>query len=619
MALYASKIGLWMYQSDLNEVERGETGETGHPKWHLYPIPFATGTCNCDWSTSNKALSSLFSTLLRIFLGIIFVYSLDSNQRTLSRYRSTCLFTRLQHSRSLHILNNLVEGNLILVINMPLQIQFNWSQGRAFVQDGTIYYSPNCSRTIMIPSECLVSSPFNVPQLDVSMFKQPVWWSDVYGWQAFIPLAPSYTSSPFEPFCWMPRIVEVKSSHHREILYEMEGAESHRWRERENLLVTAAEQIRIWYKISGNMPPRPSHFNYESAHKSYAVAKKMISLACDCSAYSRPDPNSPFPVWYSRLEERHNYPAAWLDGLTSSTVCSYNIQTTPRVGVVFQWSIDDVHRPPIEWFHSRHIPMWFVWSSAEEQHAREDRSYSFLQPPEYLIQGALTMLFVSPSVKIPLAGLIMQHYYSLGSDPMTNETVKLLALKYAPLFVLRYTTKMFLDQDRDVGNPDPSIDAALRDVLKHKQAEQHAASRAEAAIPTQTMLDVKKKGSLYNHWEEYFAKRLKRHQEKLNVETPKEWQIWLSRERNPSVKNADMYTWKKIQSSGGKELYMRLKVDKKKNATVHGDFQEHHRIFNSFDNEWDLCKEFGRDSNMASQDSDSEDNVDESDYEADDD
>jgi hypothetical protein len=248
---------------------------------------------------------------------------------------------------------------------MSPPIQFDWSQGHAFVQEGTIFYSPNCSRTVLIPTEASTHSPFNLKHLDASEFKQPVWWTDVYGWQSFIPLAPSYTSSPFEPFCWMPRIVEVSAlvdpksaSGIRERRYEMHPDDCIVWTKREKLLVEAAELIRIWFKIPGNMPPPPSRFNYSRAHKSYRIAKRMISLARDwfsvwmgfvsyliaCTErfgpsasplYSRPDSDSPFPVWYHRLQEVHKYPAAWLDGLSASTVCSYDMKT-PRAGVVFE-------------------------------------------------------------------------------------------------------------------------------------------------------------------------------------------------------------------------------------------------------------------------------------------
>jgi hypothetical protein len=505
---------------------------------------------------------------------------------------------------------------------MSSPIKFDWSQGRAFVQEGTIFYSPNCSRTVLIPARASTLSPFETNRLEASLFKQPVWWTDVYGWQSFIPLAPSYTSSPFEPFVWMPRIVEVdvpvdplSMSEKQERRFVMHPEDCFVWTERERLLTEAAERIRIWYKIPGNLPPPPSKFNYSQAHKSRRIAKKMISLARDwfgvwmgfvsyliactkkfgpssSSSYSRPDPSSPFPVWYRRLEEVHNYPAAWLDGLMTSTICSYDA-TTPRAGVVFEWNKADQTRPDIEWFLAHNIPMWFVWSKEQEQAISYDRSLTFLKPPNDLIQDALSLLFHNPSSKIPLAGVIIQRYYNLGSDPITNETVKLLKFREAPSFVLEYTTHMFLSQASASARIDP--EESLKPVLLAKQAEQHAAaSRAAAAIPTQPMIEnaEEEKGKLFNDWRDFLAIREKRQQEIIKVESSKDRQKRLSREENPRVKNADLYTWEKIRSSGGKEVYMRLRVNKKRNEQVFASYERHQRIYNSLANEWDLCREF---------------------------
>ena len=74
----------------------------------------------------------------------------------------------------------------------------NSNNGRVFLQDGTIFHSPNCSRPAIIPPQTNYSSPpFNQLRLNSSMFKQPIWWTEFGGWLSFIPLAPSFTSTPF--------------------------------------------------------------------------------------------------------------------------------------------------------------------------------------------------------------------------------------------------------------------------------------------------------------------------------------------------------------------------------------------------------------------------------------
>ncbi|PPQ87212.1 hypothetical protein CVT25_014510 [Psilocybe cyanescens] len=92
-------------------------------------------------------------------------------------------------------------------------LKFDWSQSSVFLQDSVIYYSPNSHCTMIIPlrldSIPPPPPPFDVPGLHVGMFKQPVWWTEAYGWMVFVPLAPFFISTPFYEFCWTPGTEEV--------------------------------------------------------------------------------------------------------------------------------------------------------------------------------------------------------------------------------------------------------------------------------------------------------------------------------------------------------------------------------------------------------------------------
>ena len=138
--------------------------------------------------------------------------------------------------------------------------------GIVFVQNGTIFYSPNSYRLVKVPPSH-INEPFNQARLNISMFKQPVWWSMFWGWQSFIPLSPSFTSSPFETFCWMPRILEVdvfcnlpSGEKQKERRYQMAQDEIWNWKHRESLITNAAKILRLQFKIPGNIPPLPSMF-----------------------------------------------------------------------------------------------------------------------------------------------------------------------------------------------------------------------------------------------------------------------------------------------------------------------------------------------------------------------
>ncbi|KAF8811665.1 hypothetical protein BYT27DRAFT_7276416 [Phlegmacium glaucopus] len=436
--------------------------------------------------------------------------------------------------------------------------------------DGTIFYSPNCNRPVIIPPHTpYSSSPFTQPRLNASMFKQPIWWSEFWGWVSFIPLAPSFTSTPFALFSWMPWIEQV----------EMCLDDIYLWKKSEELVVEAARRIQLFFGIQGNAPPTPSTFRYDCPHKSHAVTKRMISVSCDwfivwmgflsylisrvelCHRDARPPlPALLLPDWYNLLRNKNNYADSWLDGLSSSTVCSFDLRT-PRAGI-------EERRPQIEWFYHHHVPLWFTWTCTEEQAIRSDRRLSYLEPPVEMVQQALMLLFSSPN--LPLAGLIMKKYFKLGNDPITNETLDLLRLEHAP-----------------------SSDLKL--LVESRKREHQAAAEAAASFPAQGMLDtvqVEKKGKLFSHFDDFFSAREKRQAEMIRVESAQDRQRRESRERDCPIKNMTMYTWEKVWSSGGQEMYMWVRVNKREHEDVYSLYGRSERLYNAASNEWDFCKDF---------------------------
>ena len=464
------------------------------------------------------------------------------------------------------------------------------------------------------------------------MFKQPVWWSVFWGWQSFIPLSPSFTSSPFETFCWMPHVQAVdvfctlpSGEKQVERKYQMAEDDISNWKHRENLITNAAQIIRLQYKISGNTPPLPSSFHYDKPHKSFNVAKRMISVSRDWfviwmgllsyiisqTKVQHPHsvavlPPSPLPFWYEYLREIHKYPDSWLDGLSSSTVCSFNIKT-PRAGVIFQWSNHDSTRPPIDYFLENHVPMYFMWTSTEEKAISVDYALAYLRPPTDLVQEALTILFSTSS--LPLAGLVMQQYCRLGDESVTDETLKILRLEHASSSVFNFIALEYVHQTASLRKVAAGASSALKTLAASRDRELHAAAESAVAFPFQGMLDRgEDTGKLYNHFDDFFTARAKRQAELIQLESNRDRQRRESREQNPGIKNSTMYTWEKTRSSGGQELYMRVRVKKTCNEDVYSEYRPSQRSFNAFSNEWDFCHEFhfGSDEGYNS-DSDSDD------------
>ena len=230
---------------------------------------------------------------------------------------------------------------------------FDYSNGSAVVQNGTIFYSPNCTRPVVIPSRLVYASdPFHQPHLNTSLFKQPVWWSQGWAWQSFVPLVPSFFFMPFEPLCAMPRIEEVTFSFvgpsgetQRETRFRMHEDDIQLWVTEEECITKVAHVIKLRYGIPGNLPPKPSSFHFDHAHKSHPIAKRMICLSWEWFAIwmgyvsyliaktaslvpsGTQDYSSQAPDWYNHLRYMHKFSETWLDSLLLSTICTFDLGT----------------------------------------------------------------------------------------------------------------------------------------------------------------------------------------------------------------------------------------------------------------------------------------------------
>lgn len=224
----------------------------------------------------------------------------------------------------------------------------------------------------------------------------------------------------------MPRIEEVTFSYpgqsgdiRRETHFRMNKDDIQRWNVEEKHIIQVACVIQLCYGISSSLPPEPSSFHYDHAHKTHKVTKRMIYLSHEWFAIwmgffsyliakaatripnGKVDMSSPAADWYNHLRNEHKFSETWFDSLRLSSVCNFDM-STPRTGIIFQWSDENKYRESIDWFYRYYIPLWFVWSSKEEEHISRNPSLAYLRPPNDLIQQALTKLFSVSD--IPLTG-----------------------------------------------------------------------------------------------------------------------------------------------------------------------------------------------------------------------
>jgi len=227
------------------------------------------------------------------------------------------------------------------------------------------------------------------------------------------------------------------------------------------------------------------------------------------------------------------------------------------------------------------------------------------------------LLFAVPNV--PLVGLIIQQYFRLGNDPVTNQTIKFLCLQYAPSFVFEFTAKRFINQEFALERihfkqSQETINTDLRALKASQENQCQAAAEAPSSFLHDGLLTtVEEKGKIFNHYDNFFTACERHQEEMMRVESPQDRKTRESRARNPAVKSAKAYVWEKTQSSGGCELYKRVQVNKKRNEDMYSFYKPYQRLYNAFANEWDLCEYFSF-GNMDGYDSNSDDGYDDQGY-----
>ncbi|KAF9034395.1 hypothetical protein BJ165DRAFT_679512 [Panaeolus papilionaceus] len=504
----------------------------------------------------------------------------------------------------------------------------DWKNASVIVSNGRLYVSPNSTRKfVSIPPENpSLSSPFenrSRPNTSVHNFKEPRWWDLHWGWMAFVPLSPSFTSRPFESLRWRPDIHQVEHIKNPgdppETRHQV--AEEHRqeWKEVEDKIVEACNVLRLSHKISGNPPPNPYEMGYAYKHKSAEIVKKRAKISRDwfvlwmgfmsylVSLSQLPRHYRSFqrqeedvPTWYTCLQDA-GFEDDWLESLTQSTVCDFDACIS-RVGVVLQLSQYGKENPPISWFLRYNIPIWFLFNAKEEHWIRQQPHLQKLIPPQKMVDEALNDVFANapPDVKV----LVMVHYLSSNFTSLGNEIQKILRVN-------ELSTQTFQSLYKAVRHIDlstlPSIstvagEQAIIDTLQHARMLSSSQLKGKAKYliypwpPLLVRGDVQDH-QLYEHWSEFFTKQAARQTEYEFCETHKSRGRRLKLEQNPNAcQRYLVFRWRRVVNDG-KTFYARVQIDRRRQGDILHSFLKKDpstRRFNAFQNppEWDLYDGF---------------------------
>ena len=149
------------------------------------------------------------------------------------------------------------------------------SAGRVQIIDGDLYYSPNCSRNVQLPPPHRTgSNPFSPPsepnqkknlwRLDTTVYEQPRWWCDCYGWIAF------YNKHALDTRSTFLRILNVSTAQYafqEDVGYTLPQCQADEWLSLDKKLASACVKLICHFRfIPALYPANPWAFGYLYPH-----------------------------------------------------------------------------------------------------------------------------------------------------------------------------------------------------------------------------------------------------------------------------------------------------------------------------------------------------------------
>jgi hypothetical protein len=444
------------------------------------------------------------------------------------------------------------------------------SKGFAFLHDGTIYYSPNSTRHVIVPTPTDTAVyQFTQKNAQLDRFQQPQWWTEAYGFLAFVPLIPKFDGAAFG--CLHEILAYICPSNEKFALSSEKIAE---WTDLEDLLLLISSLLKSNKNIllgASLTPISPSYLGYRLSFGTPRAARLRVTRARDwfvilmghlsfLLGHFELDSKLGIgnglsigvPRWFTYLES-HGIRQSWLSSLQSSTVCNFSSRC-PRVGLFLDFLENHKGRQrPVDWYTFLNIPVWYPWTVRHEKAVKERPELEYLRPPTDLLQVAATIVIRTPTAILPSALLP-------SSAPSSSP---------AHLPPQSYNTHSPQPISYNTLSPQPIFD---------EQAIQ------KAYIATKP-------------WLEFFKAREELNKKKLAKETAAQRETRLNRERKPPIKKVDVFVWD--WSNEDPQQLVRAKVARREGEDILTAYPESQLLYDSFSNVWDTCEYFGEPDNNS--------------------
>ena len=442
-----------------------------------------------------------------------------------------------------------------------------YSKGFAFLHDGIIYYSPNSTRRVVVPPRTDTAIyQFTRTNARLDRFHQPQWWTEPYGFLAFVPLIPNFDGAAFG--CLRDILTHVCSSYEHIGMFVLSPEKVSQWMDLEDLLFLISSLLNNNKKFllgASLTPIPPSYLGYRLPFDSPRNARLRVTTARDwfvilmghlsfLLGHFEHDANLNIsnglnigiPRWFSYLESE-GIPQSWLCSLRASTVCDFSSRC-PRVGVFLDFLENHKGRQPeVKWYTFLNVPVWYPWTASHGKAVKERRELEYLQPPPELLQAAATIVIRTPTAILPSALLPS------------------VALPSSPTYLQSY----------EPFSPQP--DLVEQQGMPSMSGSDFLANR-NAYIATKP-------------WRDFFQAREELNKKKLVNETPAQRETRLNRERKPPIKKVHVYHWD--WSDEDPLQLVRTKVTRREGEDILSSYLDSQLVYDAHTNVWDACEYFG--------------------------
>ena len=370
-------------------------------------------------------------------------------------------------------------------------------------------------------------------------FHNSQWWTEEYCFLSFMPLRPSFEGDTFGSLREILSFVIGPDSDDCFCLHEDKAAE---WSQLQDWLFYVSALLKQTIDTYPSLKPISLSF--------LGFQKRFMSLCLACIGATISQDwfviwmgllsfkIAAVSDWFNLLAEK-DIPQIWLNDFGHLSVCNFS-KNCPRAGIILDWlNTDKNHKkPPVEWFTSHHIPIWYPWT-CNHVNACSKPQFAYLRPLVEVIQ-MVTML--SP---IPPPSQSRQHLSS--QQPATGNT-----------------------------NQATTSNMTMMTASAHMSQKEFNTAR-KAYVKTKP-------------WVPFFEVQAKQNEAQLECETAQQCEVRLNCKRNPPTVSAEVYEWD--WSEEDPLVLVCTCISKKSCGDTLEGYETSQCCYDSFKNIWDVCQWF---------------------------